>query len=194
MNSRDFKIALVRACATDWDVQDRLTGTLDVPLCDDGRSAAVDIARQLDFFSFATVIAAPGQAAMQTAEILAEELGLRLRKDPNLVNVDLGLWQGKQVVELESCQPTKLKNWQESPDRFAPPNGETTDHVRRQIHKSVRRWGRKYRGCQIIMVAPEPLASVIKSEFEHCQIDGLAKLKERCGRWEWLHSNGQVLA
>ena len=181
-----MQIALVRACATPWDDQNRLTGLQDVPLGERGKIAALHLARQLDFYPFAVLISAPCQAAQETSEILAEELGLRIRVDRSLTNVDLGLWEGRQIEELENYQPKMLKNWQESPDLVAPPEGETTDAVRARIRKSLKRWARKYEGQRILLVAPEPLASVIKSEWEQDPRFVLKQVTERSGTWEWL--------
>ena len=194
MNPLDFRIVLIRTCKTDWDDQDRLTGTLDVPLNDEGRSTAVDIARQLELFSFSVIISAPCLAAQETSGILATELGLRVRTDSSLVNVDLGMWQGKQISELKNCQPTLLRNWQESPDLVAPPHGETTDSVRSDVQKSLKRWTRKYRESNIILVVPEPLASVVKSDLQNEPVCELKQLPRRCGHWEWIQPTTKVLA
>lgn len=192
MNLLDLNIALVRSCATDWDNQDRLTGTLDVPLCKNGRDTALQIADKLKLFSFAAIVSARCLAARQTAEIVAAELGLRVRPDSNLVNLDLGLWQGKQVDELKNCQPKQLRNWQEAPDLVAPPHGETTETVRARVQKSLKRWSRKFRGQQIVLVAPEPLASIIKSEVQQDPIAEFKHLSNRCGRWEWIRPTAAV--
>lgn len=181
-----LRVALVRACATEWDDQDRLTGNLDVPLSEGGREMAVEIAGQLSLYRFASIISAPCQAALQTAEILGSELGLKVRQDASLINVNLGMWQGKRVGEVKNCQPRKLRDWQETPDLIPPPNGETTDEVRGRIQKSLKRLARKFRDDQVLLVAPEPLASVIKSELLHEPIGELKKLSARCGSWEWL--------
>src|SRR5215213_2320310 len=69
-------ILLVRSGTTEFDAQGRIQGTLDVPLCDEGRRQAEATAEDLTARStpIDALYAGPCLSAQQTAEIIGDRL------------------------------------------------------------------------------------------------------------------------
>src|SRR4051794_39881395 len=118
------RIILTRSGATDYDDQHRIAGTLDVPLNCRGRAEAADLARDLRKEPVEAVYAAAGEASAQTAAILGERLGAKVKVLDDLRNQDFGLWQGLSLEELKQRHPKLVKLWEDSPCSVCPPNGE----------------------------------------------------------------------
>ena len=67
---------LVRHGETEWNFQRRIQGSTDVPLNDTGREQARATGRLLSRRNWDLVVASPLSRALETASIIAEEIGL----------------------------------------------------------------------------------------------------------------------
>jgi len=67
---------LVRHGETDWNRARRVQGSTDIPLNDTGRAQAATTGRLLARMNWSAVVASPLSRAIETASIIAEELGL----------------------------------------------------------------------------------------------------------------------
>lgn len=157
-----LRLVLVRPGATEYDLQHRIQGTLDIPLSEQGRHQVVDQIESLRAQGPTLLFTSPSMAAQQTAEILGQALQLKPRIVDRLANIDLGLWQGSSVEEVKAKQPKVFRQWQEFPETVRPPEGETIARAEERIVEMLDKLRKKYRGNETaLVVAPEPLATVI---------------------------------
>src|SRR5208337_4312502 len=92
-----LRIVLIRPGATDYDCEERIQGTLDIPL---NRQGLMEVARAVDQLRdkhIEVLYVSPCESAMQSAEILSKDLDARSKKLDRMQNLNLGLWQGMQV-------------------------------------------------------------------------------------------------
>ncbi len=102
-------IVLARHGETDWNRDGRWQGHADPPLNDDGRRQAKELAGEVDAVD--AVYSSDLARAKETAEIVAERLGLPVETDPRLREVDLGDWSGLRTVEIEERFPEGHRRW-----------------------------------------------------------------------------------
>jgi broad specificity phosphatase PhoE len=180
-----LNILLVRAGSTEYAIQGRVQGTLDVPLSEEGRWQAEMAANQLRDQSIETLYCGPCRASQQTAEIIGQELDLKPRTNEKLHNLDLGLWQGMLVKEVKSKQPKVYRKWQEHPETVCPPEGETLQHAQARLQTMLGKLIKKHKSGTIAMVLIDPLASLFRNILLQ---DKLGDLWEGCGHlpqlWE----------
>ena len=179
-----LRIVLIRPGATDYDGEQRIQGALDIPL---NRQGLMEVARavdQLRELRIETIHASPCASALQTAEILAKDLGARLKKLDRMQNVDLGLWQGLPVGEIRHKQPKVYRQWQEQPENVCPPEGEMIEHAEARVAAAMNKLLRKQKEGVIGLVVPEPLASLVHKYFKHDELGDLWKALAGHGRWE----------
>ncbi|WP_067199353.1 histidine phosphatase family protein [Microbacterium sp. XT11] len=69
-------LTLVRHGQTDWNLERRIQGTTDIPLNDTGRADARVAADRLSGTAHHRIYSSPLSRARETAEIIAEQLGL----------------------------------------------------------------------------------------------------------------------
>lgn len=158
-------ILLIRSGITEFDCQGRIQGTLDVPLCEDGRRQAVTIAEDLieRSASIDALYTGPCLCAQQTAEIIGERLKLKPKAIEALHNLDQGLWQGMLFDDVKTKQPKVYRQWQTAPDTVCPPGGETLQAAAERIKKALAKLTKKHKTGTIALVLSPQLASVLRS-------------------------------
>ncbi|HEX2923305.1 MAG TPA: histidine phosphatase family protein, partial [Chloroflexota bacterium] len=77
-----MRLLLVRHGQTDWNLDGRYQGRVDVPLNGAGLEQAALLARDLAGRQIDLLISSPLRRAMDTAGAIAEARGLEVRSDP----------------------------------------------------------------------------------------------------------------
>jgi probable phosphomutase (TIGR03848 family) len=128
MSNLTTYLLLIRHGENDWVGTDRLAGrSPDVHLNDKGRQQAADLVKLLVKQPIAAIYSSPLERCLETAQPLAEALGLAVKPDENFWEVDYGDWRGANLKEL-----AKLPEWrmvQHFPSTFRFPDGETLREV-----------------------------------------------------------------
>lgn len=156
------KLILARCGSTDFDDQDRILGTLDIPVNVRGKAEVGEMARDLREEKISLVYSSAGESARETAKALGDKLDVKVKVLDDLTNVDLGLWQGLPVAEVRRKHPKVFKQWEESPGAICPPLGETIDDVMERVRKLLKPVLRKSQTNTVVLVAPEPLWQIIR--------------------------------
>ena len=178
------QIILIRPGSTDYDVQGRIQGRLDIPLSEQGRQEAADAIACLRERELTALYTGVCRAARETAELIGAALKLKPKPIDRLQNLDHGLWQGMLIEEVKRKQPKVYRQWQESPEIVCPPEGEMLAAVVERTEAVLNKLLRKHRFGAIGLVVPEPLASVIRCQLLGGEFGDLWKAVNGCGRIE----------
>lgn len=120
------RIFLIRHGATALTEESRFAGaSSDVPLSDEGRRQAQQLAARLAGIHFASVYASSLGRAMETARILAAPHSLSIMPVDALREIDHGHWDAMTRDDVEKLFPEEYAAWEEDPFSFAPAGGET---------------------------------------------------------------------
>ena len=126
-------LILVRHGLTDWNIEGRYQGRLDIPLNAAGRRQAEALKPRLANTPFESVYSSPLQRAFETAQIIAH--GKPIRRDARLAEIDHGDWQGKTQREIATQWPHQWRAWKSGFDRFTPPGGESIADVQSRVRE-----------------------------------------------------------
>lgn len=129
-------ILLIRHGATEWNHKRLAQGHADIPLNDRGRKEAGATAASLSDRKIDAVYSSDLGRAVETARPLAEARGLEVRADPDLREIDQGVWEGMHADEIERRWP---ELWGRSRHYNARPGGESPTQVRARALRAVRR-------------------------------------------------------
>ena len=131
---------LVRHGQTDWNRAGKIQGTTDIPLNETGRQQAEQLATVLKERSgypaktrIDAVYASPLARAFQTAEILAKEGKLPLRRLTGLRERDFGCWEGKSWQQVD-----EFHLWREQPMVGIPSGGESRKSCEARSERAIR--------------------------------------------------------
>ena len=188
-NHKDLQIIIVKPGATELDEQGRIVGSLDIPLSESGEQQAKDAAAALADVKLKAVYCSPSLAAQQTAVQFTLGTRLKVRVDANLKNMDHGLWHGKEIKELKSNQPKLLRQWEENPASVCPPGGETTAELLPRVNAMLKTISRKHKTGTVVIVAPDPIASIIAGRIDDEHETPIMQSETQCGSHERLNLN-----
>ena len=136
-----MRLILIRHGETPSNAQQLALGHADVPLTERGRSQADALASALGggaHGTIAAIYASPLQRALETARPLAEALGLEVRVEPRLIEMDVGEVEGLAFGELRERYPDFLREWRSDGLADVPmPGGETLRHVQDRAWASI---------------------------------------------------------
>ena len=100
--------AFIRHGQTDWNRDDRLQGSSDIPLNDAGRAQAHEAADLLRGQGWQVIVSSPLQRARETAQIIADDLGIELGATyPELIERDYGVHEGDSSSEMVARHPNR---------------------------------------------------------------------------------------
>lgn len=189
-----LRIALVRPGATDFDEQGRIQGTLDIPLNEQGRLQVERMSGELAPLEIDTVYCSQSQPAAETAELLGEALPAKVKQLSNMQNLDQGLWQGMLVEDVRLKQPKVYRQWQDQPDCICPPEGEMLSAARNRVNATLSKLIKKHRSGTIAVVAPEPLASLVRCCLGCGELGNLWRARRQGDNWEVIDVGEQIAA
>ena len=133
------KIYLVRHGETAWNREKVFRGRIDLELSERGKEEAKALAEELKKEPIKFIYSSPLKRALQTAQPLAEALGLEVKKEPGLIDLDFGSWQGKSLKEVKESDPENYRLWENSPEKLKFPQGESLAEARLRAMQALER-------------------------------------------------------
>jgi broad specificity phosphatase PhoE len=130
-------LLLARHGETDWNSERRWQGHADRPLNERGREQARALASELARRRIDAVYASDLLRARETAEIVAARLGLEVRVDERLREVDVGEWSGLSLTEAEERYPDGFQRWQAG--RHGWEQGESYEQMGERVVEAALR-------------------------------------------------------
>jgi probable phosphoglycerate mutase len=150
-------LVLVRHGATSHTADKRFSGGLassNPGLTDEGRAQVREVAEWLAPLAEAVeaVVASPVRRTRESAEILAERLGLDLVEEPGFAEMEFGAWDGLTFAEVRERHPEEIAGWLGSLD-VAPTGGESFREVEQRVLAGLARVVERYAGKTVIVVS-----------------------------------------
>lgn len=180
---------LARHGATLLSLQKRFSGRggFDAPLSELGHRQAESLAREIAAREpVARIVASPLLRTRQTAQRVADVVGLPVEVDEGLAECDFGAWDGYTFAEVRDRWPDELAAWLAADD-VAPPGGESFAECRDRVLAARARVVERYAGERVLVVAHvtpikvlvadavgAPLGSLYRMELMPCSISTLA--------------------
>ena len=101
-------LAFIRHGQTDWNLENKLQGSTDIPLNDTGRQQARDAVSTLTGINWEVIVSSPLSRARETAAIIAAGLGIELGPVyPELVERNYGAAEGANAEIIAAKWPDK---------------------------------------------------------------------------------------
>ncbi|GGM64440.1 bifunctional RNase H/acid phosphatase [Longimycelium tulufanense] len=144
---------LLRHGQTAMSVERRYSGRGEVPLTAIGEQQATAAAKRLAGVDGITaVVSSPLGRARQTAQAVADAIGVEMVVHQGLVETDFGAWEGLTFAEAAARDPEVHRRWLGDPS-VPPPGGESFDQVHRRVRRARDDLITRYGGTGVVVVS-----------------------------------------
>lgn len=121
-------VYLARHGQTAYNLERRFQGHLPVPLDETGLRQAADLAERASGYGFAALWCSPLRRARETADIVAERIGVEPREEPRMMETDAGDWTNRLFGDVQAENPDGFAGFINGDPDFAFPGGESFAH------------------------------------------------------------------
>ena len=143
-------LLLIRHGENDYVKTGKMAGRIPgVHLNEKGQKQAQALGEALKDVPLKAVYSSPLERAMETAQPIAESHKLTIMQEPDLMDTDIGKWQGRSLKMLRLTKVWKIV--QNSPSRFRFPEGESFVEAQTRYVGTLERIIQKYRKPQDVV-------------------------------------------
>jgi probable phosphoglycerate mutase len=165
------RIVVIRHGETDWNVETRIQGQIDVGLNAAGRWQALQMARSLAEERIDAIYSSDLCRARETADALGDTLGLSIHTDPVLRERSFGVFEGLTFAEVERQHPDAARRWRQRDASFGPVGGEPLGTFATRAVMGVTAIAAKHRGQHIAIVTHGGVLDVLYRAAARMMLD-----------------------
>lgn len=118
----ESRLWLIRHAESTWNAAGRWQGQADPPLSERGRAQARQLAESLRAEDLELLVTSDLARAAETAKIVGATLGIDIRPEPRLRELDAGAWSGLSRDEIAGRAGEALRRF-DAGDPLAPAGG-----------------------------------------------------------------------
>jgi len=183
------RMYVIQTGRTTWDDQTRVEPAPGAPLTASGQRDVQDAAKELASQAISIIYASRGQAEQQTARLIADALGAKMRTNKDLRELDYGLWQGLTAEEIKRRQPKLFRQWSEDPGSVRPPGGETLQEAQQRLGRAMRQILKRHRNGGALVVLRPVALGLIKCLLRRDGIESLWRNVHEACCWDVLEAD-----
>jgi ribonuclease H / adenosylcobalamin/alpha-ribazole phosphatase len=185
------RLILVRHAEPDEEVRNRIYGRLDPELSERGREHATAIAADLQDEPVAAVYTSPRRRAQATAAPLASRLGVEVRVEDDLREIDFGELEGLTVAEAVDRYPAESQ-WMAAPAGALFPGGESVAALRARAIAAAQSIAARHEGGTAAVFTHAVVIRAILADALAMAPDAMFRLDQSYGGIsvvEWFDGN-----
>ncbi|HEX4562939.1 MAG TPA: histidine phosphatase family protein [Solirubrobacteraceae bacterium] len=131
-------IYLARHGQTAYNLEGRFQGQQPIPLDQTGRAQAMDLAEHASTYGFRALWCSPLLRARETADVVAQRLGLEPKEDARLMETDAGDWTDRTFEEVRAENAELFDKFVAGDASFAFPGGESFAHQEERVEAALK--------------------------------------------------------
>jgi len=178
------KIILVKHAQTDWEKQNRIQGSLDIPLNFEGKEEARKISEELSGVKLDAVYCSPSSCSRETAEEIAGPRKLKVRKKDVLKELNYNSWEGLLLDEIKKRYAKQYKLWKSSPASGPPGHGESLHQAYDRVVSALHKIADRHKGGNVCLVSHEITIALIKCYLKNIELERLWEIAKPDKKWE----------
>lgn len=180
-------ICVTRHGETDWNITGVLQGWIDVPLNDNGRKQALEMADAFKDSGFSQVWTSPLSRASETARIVAEVLGLPPPiHSEGLKERHFGRVQGMTKQDLSVMHPGLHADIMRRDPACHFEEGESSDQFADRVVAALHEIARRHPGERVLAMTHGWVMDVITRHVRRLPRTLVLEMKRKNGESLWL--------
>jgi broad specificity phosphatase PhoE len=173
------RVILIPTGPTLWQCQDRLEAVTGSPLAEQAlvaleRACAPLVGERVD-----AVYSGDAAGEQQAAKRVALALEVRRKIQPDLRELDYGLWQGLTRSEIRRRQPKLFRDWIDDPSRGCPPAGETFDEASERLWSAIESIVKRHKNGTVVLVLRPVMLALLRCRMDRLDPTELWALADR---------------
>ena len=193
----DTRLLFVRHGQSEANLKGIFAGrTSDFPLTELGRRQAEIMAEfVLKKYKVDAAYSSGLCRASDTAERVAEPLGLAINKDIRLNEIDGGLWNGMLFDEIAVKYKKEFELWNTDLSKVRPPEGETVYDLQKRAMTAITDIAEREKGKTVLVATHRVLLRTVQCKWENRPLSDINKCEwlANCSVSEILFSNGALI-
>ena len=181
-------ILLIRHGENDYVKTSKMAGRIPgIHLNEHGRKQAQALGEALKDFPITAIYSSPLERALETSAPIAEARKLEINQEPDLMDTNIGKWEGKSWKVLSLTKAWKIV--QNAPSRFRFPEGESFAEAQIRYANALERIVKKHHKPKDIIAVifhADPIKLAI-SHFLGLPLDHFQRLSCNTGSLTMLH-------
>lgn len=162
-----LEIYITRHGATEWNMENRLQGSLNSELTDSGVRNAVQLGKRLSDKEFNVIYTSPSKRALDTANLLNTGKSIPLTIIDDLTEISFGDWEGKTQEEIEKDFKEEYDNFWYNPHQYdhRAHNAEAIMAFKSRVEQTMKQIIEANKNGRILIVTHGVVIRAIMSFF-----------------------------
>lgn len=131
------KIYFVRHCEAIGNVKRIFQGVTNTDISEMGEKQLEFLKKRFENIKIDKIYTSPLLRAYKTAVAVKGDKDIAIERCDNLIELDGGIVEGKPFAQTFANSPDLADAWENHPEDFAPPNGETMRHAYERIYNTL---------------------------------------------------------
>jgi probable phosphoglycerate mutase len=147
------RILAIRHGETDWNVNNRIQGQIDIDLNSHGLWQAQQVADALAQDTVHAIYASDLQRALVTAQHIARAHQIKVSEQTSLRERHYGLFEGLTWTEIQQQHPEDASSWRDRVPHWTPKQGgESLEMLHLRVQQAIDQIASQHLGQQIAIV------------------------------------------
>ena len=190
-----MNLFIIRHGESVWNRENRVQGSKDPGLSEKGKRQADSAGKRLEKKKINIVYSSPLKRCAQTARMISRRTGAKIKFDPDLQEIILGVWQGKTMDEVKRLYPKSYAVWLKDPSKAGIPGWEGVPKFRKRVNCAFRSILGKNPSANVCIVThwgviAAHLAKTLDADFDRI-FQGIRV--DNCGISEISYMNGKAI-
>lgn len=157
------RFLLLRHGQTPMSAARQYSGLSNPALSDLGQKQAQAAAKRLSASGgIEAIVASPLKRTQQTAQAVADAIGLPVETNRGLIEMNFGDWDGLTFAEAHAADPELHSAWL-ADTKIAPPGGESLQQVFRRVRNTLDELREQYEGKTVLLVSHvTPIKAILR--------------------------------
>lgn len=170
---------LTRHGQTEWNLQKKMQGHKDSPLTEYGIRQAEWLKERLEKIRLDAIYSSTSPRALNTARILLGNRSLDILEDDSLKEINMGLWEGRQIEHIQQQYPLQYDQFFNEPHVYRPAgHGETYTELLERTLPVIENILTEHKGEQVLIVTHRITLKADMSHFLHKKLHEIASMPD----------------
>lgn len=139
MERKSMKIYLARHGETDWNLENKIQGQTDIPLNENGRKQARELAEKVckELPGIKNIYSSSQKRALETAQIIGRRFSIQPVVHQGLQEMCLGKWEGYTWKQVREVFFGEYQSWYQNRRYQMPPMGESYQQLLNRLLPAI---------------------------------------------------------